>query len=129
MGILQSVRVIRRHGGATALLGFLLLLGFVLHCVAASKIQILAGLNFPGWEPRLPRNMAGIEFFQGNPWFALPYLAFFLGTLIYAEARAIPRWALWSAFWALALPLAGYMWTCWRVAVCCVTSLMSGPGL
>ncbi len=125
MNILQKLKWITRHG--TTWVSLVLLLGVCvgLHRLAQGTITLLGGLPQGTRPPRLVRNMAGIQFFDANGWFPLPYLLLFLATLIYTEVRAFPRWVVWTVFLFLALPMVGYMWTCVRVGCCCFADLGS----
>jgi hypothetical protein len=129
VSILQSLKWINRHGTACALLALFLLFCIAVQTVAVAKITILSDIPVGDLPPRLVRNMAGIRFIQANGWFALPYLLLSFGTLIYMEIRATPRWAVWSAFAFLALPIIGYLFACMRVVACFMTVVgrIQGP--
>ena len=118
MNILHGLKWISRHGTTCASLALLLAVCVALHRMAVGAITLVGGLQEGTWPARLVRNMAGIQFFDANGWFVLPYLLLFVGTLVYTEVRAVRRWAVWTAFLFLALPLLGYMWTCVRVGCC-----------
>ena len=96
-----------------------------MHTLAVAKITILSDIPLGTWPQRLVRNIAGIQFLQASWWFALPYLLLFFGTLLYMEIRVTPRWAVWSAFAFLALPIVGYLFACMRVCACYITFMRS----
>lgn len=117
MAILQSLKWINRHGTATALLALLLCLCLAAQTLAISAIGLVRDIPLAHWPERFRRNMLGIQFIHDHPWFVLPYLALFVGLLIYVEIRSVPRWAVWTAFVGLTVPLAGYFLTCIRVGL------------
>lgn len=106
-----------RHGAASACLALLLGLLVALHFIAVAQIGVLTGVPQEYFSARLVRNMAGIQFFQANWWFAALYFLYFFGLLIYMEMRAVPRWAILCAFLFLSVPVIGYMLTCMRVTI------------
>ncbi len=118
MNVSHGLKWLHRHSTTSASLVLLLELCAALHFLAVGTITILSDLPQGTWPPRLIRNMAGIQFFDSKWWFTLPYLFLFFATLIYTEVRALPRWAVWTVFLFLALPILGYMWTCARVGCC-----------
>ena len=128
MNILNCMKWINRHGKVPGLFGLLVLLCVAAHAIAMGRIILLSDIPLDNWPPRLVRNMAGIQFFQANWWFALPYFLLFFGMLIYMEARATPRWAVWSWFLVMSLPALGYLTTCMRVGTGFIT-FMAVPGL
>jgi hypothetical protein len=113
---LQSLKWVNRHGTACTCLALLLVPLTILHLIAVAAIGILQDIPQEYFSARLVRNMAGIQFFQANWWFAALYLLFFFGLLIYMEIRSIPRWAVWCVFLFLSLPIFGYMLACIRVS-------------
>lgn len=127
MSVSQNLKWINRHGTACAVLTLFLLFGIAVHTLAIARIVLLSDIPLTTWPPRLARNMVGIQFFHDHWWFALPYLLLFFGTLIYLEIRAVPRWAVWTSFTGLSLPVVAYFCTCVRVAFFAI--FVMGPGL
>ncbi len=129
MSIWQSLKWTNRHGTTCAVLSLVLLLGAGVHTIAVSKITLLSDIPNTTWPSSFVRNMAGIQFFHDNWWFALPYLLFFFGTLIYMEIRSTPRWAVWASFAFLSLPVVAYFLTCMRVGACSIQVMgpIQGP--
>lgn len=121
MDILKTIKWIDRHGTAPVLFGLLVLVSAAAHKVAMGRITLLGDVPLSAWPPRLVRNMAGIQFFQANWWFSLPYFLLFFGMLIYMEVRKTPRWAVWIGFAFMSLPALGYVATCMRVGTGFIT--------
>ncbi len=117
MSTLQTIKWIIRHGTPSALLALFLLICIGAHFFAASTIMMLNGIDRGTWDPRLLRNVTGIQFLHTNWWFALPYLVLFFGALIYIEVRDMPGWSVCTTFLIMILPLFLYLFTCLRVGL------------
>jgi len=93
--VLQELSWLNRPCAALALLGLLLAFSWAMHFSAMGRIEFLKGVSLQ-FEPRMLRNMAGIEFIHGHWWFVLPYLTLFAGSLVWLAVRNAPRWSVWK---------------------------------
>ena len=121
MNILRNLQWINRHGTASVLLALLLLLCRAAHFIVIRTIPIFSDMPLESWPPRLLRNVAGIELLQAKWWLTLMYVLIFFSALIYMELRATPRWAVWTSFVFMSLPIFGYLLTCIRVGTGFIT--------
>jgi hypothetical protein len=115
VNILQWVKSINRHGASCTFFLAVLLLCLISHSIARSMIALLSDVPSAYLQPRLLHNVAGIQFIDTNWLIAVTYLFLFFGALVYMEIRATPRWAVWSTFLILTLPLVAYIILCVRV--------------
>jgi hypothetical protein len=67
---------------------------------------------FAGMDDKSAKRMAIIDLLQGHGWMVVSYALVFLGCLFWMERRAIPRWAFWTSFSAMAAPCLVYGWGC-----------------
>jgi len=122
IGAFDALRWINRRGAPVAALVLLMGAGILAHRMALLHLQMMGTPSFPLGSAVAAR-VHFISYIDTHPWMILPYVAVFGLSLFWLQAREGPRWALWLTFALLALPVAGYMWICFRIGTIPLISL------
>jgi hypothetical protein len=110
----QSLKWLNRHGGSIALA--LMLFGFcaAAHVMAHNAMQ-MAGRHFVLMDSKTVTRMAIIDYIDAHPRVVLAYLILVTASLFRLELTRAPRWLVWCALIALALPGFAYAYGCFRI--------------
>jgi hypothetical protein len=112
---LNALKRIGRWAGPIAVLLLLMAGGIPWHRIAMVQLGMTGDLS-ARMTPAAAGRIHLVNYISNHPWFVLPYLAAFIGGVLWTQFRQLPRWSLWVAFWLLALPVFGYMWICYRIS-------------
>lgn len=116
MNFWRICRWIGRGGTSVPLVGLLLEAGLFAHWVAVGAASKLADPP-PELEARIVRSLAVVRFIQLHPWITLPYVALFVGSLLWLQWRHAPRWSVWATWTVWAVPCVQYAWACLRLGL------------
>jgi hypothetical protein len=113
---LEALKWISRRTGPIAFLLLLIAGGILWHRIATVQLGMTSDRSVKMAAPGAAGRMQLVSYINAHPFFVLPYLAAFIGGVLWVQFRQLPRWSLWLTFWLLALPVVGYMWICYRIS-------------
>src|SRR5450631_69486 len=111
MKFFATAKWVNRHCSSLVLAASLLLPCGVEHIMALARMDSV-NRQFPIMNLRTERGMATIDFLNDNRWIAWVFAVAFIGSLLYLELRAAPRWSVWLVFFSFTAPCIFYLIGC-----------------